>query len=118
MGLTAIAQGAVELGLNIAGDAKTTATLHLNKTQTYDFDTDIATPSGGSDVPVDGLFYLVQQKQAADSSGRDGRFLVKGSDAPNGIDQADTITIDGQKWNIYFVEKIPTGAAIILYLRQ
>ena len=107
----------VSLGFDIAGGLKTAATLHINKSEGYNFDTDSATESGGSDIPVQGIFYRQKQAQAAETSGQDATFMVKGSDAPAGIDQADTITINGTKWQIDLVEPTPANAAYLLHIR-
>lgn len=118
MDLAAIATKAAALAFDIAGTAKTTAVLHLGKLGTYDPVADVTAPSAGSDVTVEGVFYKAKQTQGTDNTAKERLFIVEGADAPDGIDEADTATIDGSVWNINEVERIPTEAVIILHLRQ
>lgn len=117
-----LAGGIADLGVDLAGTARTKATLHLGQVQAgdYNFDTDkteVGTVAGGGDVEVEGLKYRTKQQQAA-ATGDDAVFLVKGKDAPNGITEADSLTIEGVKWNITLVEEVPTKAIWLLYIRR
>lgn len=116
-GIASIAADAVKLALEVAGDAKTTATLHLGKTQTYDYGTDANTASAGTDPVVEGVFWKQKQQKGAETTMSDAKFLVAATDAPAGIVAADTATILGKVWNIDLVEPI-AGVAYILHLRK
>jgi hypothetical protein len=115
--LKAIATKAAATGFGIAGNAKETAILHLGKTETYDYDTDKMTESGGSDPTVEGIFYNEAQKQGGPTTNQ-GVFLIQGVDAPSGVFEADTLTRNGKVWQIDQVEPIPTQAVIKLYIRR
>lgn len=118
MDFTELASGAAALAMQIAGDAKTTATLHIGKTQTYDFTTDATTPSGGSDPVVQGIFYQDKQQQGIDTTKTLATFMIEGADVPAGIDEADSLTIGATKWEVYEVDRIPTDAIYLLRIRK
>lgn len=114
-----IAADAVLLALEAAKDLEllTPVTLHLGKTQSYNYATDANTASGGSDPTGQGVFWKERQKQNAENTTSDSRFLVAATDAPTGITEADTATILGKVWNIEMVEPV-AGVAYILHLRK
>ncbi len=118
MSLTAIAVKAAALAMNVAGDAKQAATLHIGKTLAYQKDTGLSTASGGSDLSTKGILYRTSQDQRADVTTHQSHFLIQAVDAPSGIDEADTLTVDGVVWQIANVEAIPTKAIIILTIRK
>jgi len=120
--LRPIILGAVETAFGVAGDVLESATLHLGKTQDYDIDTDESVETGGQDVPVSGVWFKDKQVQTQITGG-DASFMVKGSNAPDGIDEADSLTFTsgprtGEKWNIYQVNTLPAGAGYILWIRR
>jgi len=119
MDVTAIAKKAARTALNVAGTAKETATLHLGKSQTYNWDTDKNVESGGSDPVVEGVWYKETKTQAA-AIGTDSIFLIHGDDAPNGVFEADSLTRTktGELWQIYQVDPIPTEAVILIRVRK
>ena len=88
MGLETIPSDAARVGFAVADalGALESVVLHTGKTQTYDFDLDKNVESGGKDLPVKGLFYREKEAQASTT---DSVFMVKGEDAPDGIDEAD-----------------------------
>lgn len=121
MGLELIPAQAAAIGFDVAKSlgALEWVTLHLAKTQTYDYATDKMVESGGADIPVEGLFY--QEKQSQDlTTTRQTVFLIQGVAAPDGVVEADTLTRNktGEKWQVYQVDPIPTEAVIKLYLRR
>jgi len=119
MDVTAIAKKAARTALNVAGTAREKVTLHLGKTETYDWATDKNVQSGGGDIPVEGVWYKETKLQAG-AIGTESVFLVHGDDAPNGIFEADTLTRTktGELWNIYQVDPIPTEAVILVRVRK
>jgi hypothetical protein len=118
MSLTAIAVKAAATAMGAADDAKQPATLHIGQTLAYQKDTGLTTASGGTDVSVLGILYRTAQDQRAELTTQQSHFLIQGADAPSGIDEADTLTIDSAVWQIAMVEKIPTKAVIILTIRK
>ncbi len=104
------------LAMDLAGTAKTTAILHLAKSNTYDPATDTTTASGGTDVTLDGIFYKSSQKQR-EITGNEAMFLIQGAGAPT-VDEGDTVEIDGKIWQINDVSSVPGKAVIVLGLRK
>jgi hypothetical protein len=118
MDLAAIAKQATAVAFDIAGTAKTTAILNVGATGTYDPVTDTTTPADGSQLTVLGVLYKSKQSQNAET-GINADFVIEGADIPeSGIDEADTVIIDGTVWNIYEVQAVPTKAITILSLRR
>lgn len=116
--IKSIAAAGTALALRLAGNAKTTAVLHVGQTPTYDPATDTTSGTGGSDITVEGIFYRSIQQQDPAVPGYHASFLFEGAKAPSGIDQADTATIEGAVWQIDGVEPVPTKAAYIIRIRK
>lgn len=121
MGLETIPRDAARVGFYWAKQfgALENVTLHLAKTQTYSYELDKMTESGGQDLQVEGLFYSEMQTQQLTST-NETVFLIKGEDAPAGVREADSLTRQktGEKWQIFRVDPIPTEAVIKLWLRR
>ena len=117
--LATIAKNAAAVAFSVAGTAKTTATLHIAGTAgSYDPETNQNTTTGGSDVEIEGILYSPRQVQGSMLTGFDAVFVFQGVDAPEGVDEASTITVDGKLWNIAKVMPVPTQAIIQLGLRR
>lgn len=109
---------AAKTALNLAGTAKTTGILHLGKTQVYDPVLDQTVGSAGSDVTVEGLKYDLKETQGEGPTSFSTMFMLAAADAPAGIDEADSITIEGSMWNIVDVRSVPGKAIYQLGLRR
>jgi hypothetical protein len=118
--IQALVETYVPLAFSLAGTAKTPAVLHLKKTPAYNYTTDVTTQSGGQDVSLEGIFYKSKQAQGANLTERETLFALDGADAPDGIDEADTLTVveTGKVWQIDDVEYIQRGVMYILHLRR
>jgi hypothetical protein len=116
--LARIAANATSVAMRVAGTAKTTGTLHLGKTETYNYSTDQTVEGGGQDIEVEGILWDAIQDQGPDVTARSARFLIEGAKVPTEIDEADSITIDGAVWQIKDSARVPTGAVKILKLRR
>jgi hypothetical protein len=118
--IQALVETYVPLAFSFAGTAKTPVVLHLGKTPNYNYATDVATPTGGQDVSIEGIFYKSKQAQGTDLTERETLFALDGADAPAGIDEADTLTVTetGKVWQINEVENIQRGVMYILHLRR
>lgn len=118
MDLKAIAASAANIAFEQAGNAKVTATINGPALPgAYDPATDTTSSSSVADYSVEGILYRSIQQQK-DATGNEAMFILKGVDAPAGIDEANTVTIEGKLWNISMVEPIPTNAVIMLHLRK
>jgi alkyl hydroperoxide reductase subunit AhpF len=106
------------LAFDLAGNAKTTAILHTANVNAFNWATDVTTTTTGTTASVEGIFYRAKQLQTAQASQFDAQFVIKGTDVPSGIDEADWLTIDGVKWNIIDVMPVPGKAVYILGLRK
>jgi hypothetical protein len=105
-------------GPKSGGTAKTTAVVHVGKTTAQNFENDTATASGGADVTLTGFLVRAKQSQRDEDRGKSASFIIEGSDLPDGVDEADTCTIDGENWNISDVEPLPVKAGYIIRLRK
>jgi hypothetical protein len=120
MDLGVIAKQAVDVAFAVGDSALEAGTLHIGKTQTYDFDTDKNTLSAGNDVTVKGVFYREAQAQGMELTNQLANFLIRGSDVPQRVREADTFSRDKDSsvWQIDDVEYVPTDAVCILKLRK
>lgn len=121
MDLKRIALRATKIAMGVAGTAKIEVTLHLGKGQTYDFDTDGTTPTGGSDLPVKVVKFKTREQQKADKTDRVSSFFIEGADIPAGVDptkikESDTLTetVSGRTWNIRAVDPVLEDVAYIV----
>lgn len=120
MDIAAIAKAGAATAMRLAGNARTAATLHLGQGQVYDAENDVMTPGGGRAAEVLGVFYRSQQQQRSEHTANVATFMIEGAAAPEGVNQADSITIptEGGKWNITGVVPVPTRAVILLELQR
>lgn len=129
MGLDIRALGALaaNVGMELAGNAKSTVTLHIGGTHTYDPTTDSAGPTGTTDVEVEALAYKSQDQRDDSAKGEDATtnsrsrsMLIEAADMPAGtkITEADTVTEDGLTWLIFDATLDPAGALWVLDLRR
>ena len=122
MDLISIANQAAAIAFEAAGNAREEVVLHVGKTLAYDYDTDSQTATGGRDITLKGVFYEDKQAQAA-ATGDSTRFIFNGADVPAsilpaGVTEDATLTRNGNVWNVFNVERIPTGAVVILSVRR
>jgi len=119
MDMQGIAKQAVAVGMSVAGNAKVAAMLNMGQTDVYDPATDTTTQTGGANVTVLGLFYVPMQSQNTGAPGFAANFLVNANDIPAGtqINEADSVTINNEVWQIDLVEPI-LQAAWKLHLRK
>jgi hypothetical protein len=118
MGLASAVKGAVAAAFGAVDEARTTATANTGQAGTYDPETDATVLSGGEARTVRGVKYRDLQTQGRDAPGTSASFVFQASEAPEGIDEADTIIIGGETWQISDVERDPLNATIILRLRK
>lgn len=119
MDLAKIARNAAAVAMRVAGNAKTTATLHSNQTDNaFNWATDASTPSGGATTTVEGIKYDLKQTQGTGATSWMTEFIFEGVNEPSpGLDEADWIEIAGDRWEIVVVKRVPTDAVVILGLR-
>jgi len=116
--IAGLAQDLVPVAMELAGTAKKTATLHLGKTEAYDPNTGAPSESGGSDVEVEGIFWKEGQRQGVDVTSNDRFFLIEADKLPSKPTESDTLTVDGDVWQVKDTEFDPTGTIAILTLRR
>lgn len=118
MDLAKITKRAAAIAMRVAGTAKVSATIYSGQDKAFDWATDTTSASGGVTKTVLGVKYDLKQEQGAGNTSWHTEFLIEGVDAPAGIDEAATMDIAGEKWNIVNVNRVPTEAIIIFGLRK
>lgn len=115
--LEAIARKGAAIAMQVAGTAKTTATIHIKGAGgVYDPETDTTT-SSTTNSTVEGVLYNLRQAQGFGPTAHSTEFLIEGVESPAALHEADTVTIDGKEWEIVEVQQVPTKAVVILGLR-
>jgi hypothetical protein len=118
MDLAKITKRAAKIAMRVAGTAKVSATIYSAQNKAFDWANDTTTASGGTTKTVEGVLYQRKQVQGVGDTSWQTEFLIEGVDAPPGIDEAATIVIAGETWNIANVNRVPTEAVIIFGLRK
>lgn len=122
-----IVQPLMNLGFELAGNAKVAVVLHMGTPGVYDARTETTGAGDVFDIAVDAIRSKWGQDALSDVTKDDAHLLINTTDLEKAaaaagkpvpeIDTAKTLTMWGKKWQIIEVDPITTGRAYSLRIR-
>lgn len=125
--IVGIAGPLIDLGFELAGNAKVSIVLHMGTKGAYDARTETNAAGVAFDIPLE----VIRSKWAQDASSEvtkdDAHLLINTTDLEKAaaaagkpvpeIDTARTVTMWGKEWQIIEVDPITTGRAYSVRIR-
>lgn len=122
-----IARPLIDLGFDLAGNAKVAVVLHMGTPGAYNAVTETNAPGTAFDISLDAIRSKWAQDASSEVTKDDAHLLINTTDLETAaaaagkavpeIDTAHTVTMWGKEWQIIEVDPITTGRAYSLRIR-